>query len=372
MKKILIFIDWFTPAVNAGGPISSVENMVNLLANDFEFYIITGSKDLNSDQNLKGIVLNKWQKVGMANVIYMDKDQRKIKTIKALVAEISPFKIYLNGIFSFNFSILPCLLFKSKYDIVIAPRGMLGIGALSIKYFRKNIFINLMKVFFIYKNIHWHLSNDQELRDLNKVISPNINYSILPNITKKIEFQERKKSNNILKLISICRVNKIKNIEFFLKVLSGIKFKCHYTIIGFIEDSLYHKSLLKISKLLPSNIFVEFKGQQKFSQITNDLKSANIFISTSNNENFGHSIVESLASGLPVVISEHCPWINLEQNNAGFRLPLNQDIFREKLIYFHDMNTETYNGFNNGSRDYYDKFINPGIFKNGYIKMFCK
>ena len=52
MKKILIFIDWFTPAVKAGGPISSVENMVNFLAEAFEFYIITGAKDLNSEHNL--------------------------------------------------------------------------------------------------------------------------------------------------------------------------------------------------------------------------------------------------------------------------------------------------------------------------------
>ena len=57
MKKILIFIDWFTPAVKAGGPISSVENMVNFLAEAFEFYIITGAKDLNSKHNLQGIVL---------------------------------------------------------------------------------------------------------------------------------------------------------------------------------------------------------------------------------------------------------------------------------------------------------------------------
>ena len=69
MKKILIFIDWFTPAVKAGGPISSVENMVNFLAQEFDFYIITGAKDLNSEHNLQGVVLNKWQKVGRANVI---------------------------------------------------------------------------------------------------------------------------------------------------------------------------------------------------------------------------------------------------------------------------------------------------------------
>ena len=372
MKKILIFIDWFTPAVKAGGPISSVENMINFLAKEFEFYIITSSKDLNSKQNLEGLVLNKWQKVRSANVIYLEKSHLKNKILKSLVAEINPSKIHLNGIFSFKFSILPYWLFKTKYNIIIAPRGMLGKGGLAIKPNRKIIFLQLMKSLSIYKNIHWHLSNDQELEDLNRVISKSINYSILPNITKKIEFQERKKSSKVLNLISICRVNKIKNIEFFLRVLSNIKFECNYTIIGFVEDSNYYNSLLKISESLPSNITVEFTGQQKFSKITDHLKSAHIFISTSNNENFGHSIVESLATGLPVLISENCPWNNLEKYNAGFRLPLTLSYFKEKLIYFNEMSPKSYKGFNNGSKNYYDKFINPSIFKEGYIKMFSE
>ena len=372
MKKILIFIDWFTPAVKAGGPISSVENMVNSLAEEFEFYIITGAKDLNSKQNLQGVVLNKWQKVRNVNIIYLEKSHLKNKILKSLVAEINPFKIYLNGIFSFKFSILPSWLFKTKHNIIIAPRGMLGTGALAIKPNRKIIFLQLMKSISIYKNIHWHLSNDLELEDLNRVVSKNITYSILPNVTKKIEFQERKKSSKILNLISICRVNKIKNIEFFLRVLSEIKFECHYTIIGFVEDSNYYNSLLKISESLPSNITVEFLGQQKFSKIIDYLKSTHVFISTSKNENFGHSIVESLATGLPVLISENCPWNNLEKYNAGFRPPLTNSCFKEKLIYFNEMSSKYYMEFNNGSRNYYDKFINPSIFKKGYIKMFSE
>ena len=34
------------------------------------------------------------------------------------------------------------------------------------------------------------------------------------------------------------------------------------------------------------------------------------------------------------------------------------------------MSPKSYKGFNNGSRDYYDKFVNPSVYKNGYIKLF--
>ena len=64
------------------------------------------------------------------------KSYLKNKILQSLVAEINPSKIYINGIFSFKFSILPCLLFKTKYNTIIALR-MLGTGALAVKSFEK-------------------------------------------------------------------------------------------------------------------------------------------------------------------------------------------------------------------------------------------
>ena len=47
------------------------------------------------------------------------------------------------------------------------------------------------------------------------------------------------------------------------------------------------------------------------------------------NENYGHSIVESLLTGCPVIISDQTPWTDLQENNAGYSLPLND---RQKFI----------------------------------------
>ena len=95
MSKVLIFIDWYLPAIRGGGPISSVVNMVNLLSKNFDFFIVTGSKDLNSENNLQDIILNKWQKVGLAEVIYLEKSSQKIKILKEIInnlAKISSIK----------------------------------------------------------------------------------------------------------------------------------------------------------------------------------------------------------------------------------------------------------------------------------------
>jgi len=52
----------------------------------------------------------------------------------------------------------------------------------------------------------------------------------------------------------------------------------------------------------------------------------------SQGENFGHTMVEALAAGLPLLISDRTPWKELERQNAGWDLPLEEpSCFWEQL-----------------------------------------
>ena len=74
-KRIAVFIDWFRPGFKAGGPITSCANMVDLLENDFHFYIFTSDRDYMEDKPYKGVTANQWTKYSdNCDVLYISKE----------------------------------------------------------------------------------------------------------------------------------------------------------------------------------------------------------------------------------------------------------------------------------------------------------
>ena len=103
--------------------------------------------------------------------------------------------------------------------------------------------------------------------------------------------------------------------------------------------------------------------------VVNYLRNADLFISTSFNENYGHSIVEALSVGVPVLISENNPWVNLEAYSAGYRLPLILDQFRNKLNEFNVMDNADFSHLKMGALRYYKEKISPLNFKKDYLDL---
>ncbi len=331
--KILIFIDWYVPAYKAGGPIRSVYTTVETFSDRYEFFVITSNTDIDNKQI--NVETDKWCKQGSANVLYLTKDAINSKRFVKEVEHICPKFIYLNSLFSHKFTLQPLSLFKNTHKVILAPRGMLGKESLAIKPLKKKLFLSYAKLFGVYKNVYWHATSEIEKEEIIKVfgeksrifIEPNI--ALVPNTLKIIP-----KRVGELSLIMVGRIVPIKNILFLLEVLKEVDENNHLrlTLIGPVEDTEYWNRCQQAIKELPKSVNVQMLGAQPPEQVRKQIENNHLLVSTSLNENFGHSIAEALSLGRPVLVSEHTPWKDLKQKGIGADLPLSVERFKRELV----------------------------------------
>jgi glycosyltransferase involved in cell wall biosynthesis len=101
-----------------------------------------------------------------------------------------------------------------------------------------------------------------------------------------------------------------------LEKVSSIKYqvssiKLIFDLYGTIYNASYWKECQLVINRLPSNITVNFCGSLEKEKVQATLKEYDFLFMPSQGENFGHSIIESLLAGCPVIISDRTPWRNL-------------------------------------------------------------
>jgi len=357
-KKILIFAGYYTPSFKGGGPIQSISNLVNVLNFDFEFYILAFDRDLGDKKPFNNINKNVWNKVEEAKVIYVKPDKINFQFIRAITNQINFHAIYLNSLFSFNLTILPLILNKLKLikvsKIVLAPRGQLSKGALGINQRKKQFFIKLGNYLKLYDGLTWHVTANEEKKEVKKYFKANEIYNI-KNLTINyngldLEKNIRKRKGK-LKIIFISRISPKKNLGFVIDTLNEVKGSVELNIFGPIEDVAYWRKCQNKIEALNPNIDVNYCGLLKHSQVINQFKKNHIFFFPTLGENFGHVIFESLIGGCPIVLSDQTPWRKLREKNIGWDIDLkNKKTFIKVIQEYVLMNQEEYN---KTSRDAY-------------------
>ena len=315
-NKLLILSDWYLPAVKAGGPVRSVVAIVEILKPYFEISVLTSDRDIGDVAPYKDVISDSWLEKEGFRIKYLSPAKIKVEISNELKLDYS--KIYLNSFFSFNFAIqvLWQLDKVRRKSVVLAPRGMLAEGALGVKPFKKSLFLIAAKLFRVYDFITWHASTQLEKDEILSIF-PNAKIETLRNLSLvKIQNSiERKPSNNIIKLVTVARISPVKNLLFLIDVFSKLRCHSQLDIIGPIEDERYYS---ECSELVTSKALnVNFLGSIDNSKIAERFDKYDLFILPTLGENFGHSILEALASCLPVLISDRTSWNQVSSVNAG-------------------------------------------------------
>ncbi|MCC6600470.1 MAG: glycosyltransferase [Crocinitomicaceae bacterium] len=337
-KRILILTDWYLPGFMAGGPIRSLANMVELIEHDF--FIITRNTDLNSSVPYSGIETGKWNRFNdRCQIWYFEEKDISEEAMRNILLNGHFDWIYMNSLFSKKFTLLPMKILrreKMTHRVLLAPRGMLKEGALSVKPLKKKLFISMARMLGCFNGITWHATSESEREEIKRYFGSSSAIRVAPNLSlapgQTVAGPE--KISGEMKLISIARISPEKGISEAIAYVrdAGLKGNVVIDFYGTQQNKDYLDECKKLAAGI-NGITLRFPGHADAKDIFGLMSGYHFFYLPTKGENYGHAIAEALIASLPVLISDKTPWRNLEEVKAGWDLPLVSEEFAKMLRY---------------------------------------
>ncbi|MBO3129941.1 glycosyltransferase family 4 protein [Dermatophilus congolensis] len=317
--RILIAAPYYTPAWRGGGPIRSLAAITNQHGDRHHFLVITSAYDWG------GVPLDvdttDWVRTGSALVRYLPTTFGSLNTIPAYVrawrqATSSPSGppdiTYLTGAFPPLWTLLPLLLARTKIlslgRVLIAPRGEFGTGALALKAKKKRCFLAAARFAGLYRDVTWHASSSAEAVDIRSVF-PEARILIRQNETDlpTCATRPRTLTTSALRLLYLGRLSPKKGIETFLAALRYVNSPVQVTIAGTADSDEYASTLRALAN--KSKHPVSFVGGIERNRVQETFCEHDLFVFPTTNENFGHTVAESLSAAVPVMLHRgSTPW----------------------------------------------------------------
>lgn len=330
--KVLVFNLFYLPGYRAGGPIRTLANMVERLGAEIDFRLVTLDRDLGDLGPYPIAGANRWVRMGNAQVRYLERAAVTSREIVDIVEEVGPDFLYLNSFFDpvFTQRVLWARWLRKvpAVPVVIAPRGEFSSAALGLKAVKKSAYIGLMRILGIYRGLVWHASSDEEKGDILRRL-PFVSLDevrVAMNLAPAPEAADMERTDwcasEKLRICFLGRIAPMKNLDYALKVLAGVRVPVNFSVYGPVESESYWKECQAMIKKLPSNIEVEYLGAVESAHVKRTLAKHDLFFFPTRGENYGHVIHEALSAGLPVLISDRTPWTRLEEMGVGWAFAL--------------------------------------------------
>jgi glycosyltransferase involved in cell wall biosynthesis len=381
--RILILADWYLPGSKAGGPVSAIANLIELVGDEFRFHVITRDRDLTETSTYAGVRTDHWLPVGKASVLYTS--DFSFSNLRRHILDISPNVIYLNSFFSRltrRTLLLRQLGLVPVSAVVLAPRGEFSPGALSLKRLRKWLYQLVAMQTGLYRDLTWQASSDLEKEHITAagvangrrnrgrvVVTPDVPSPHL--LEFPLELQRREKQVGTVHLIFLSRISRKKNLHFALKSLASVRGHVEFEIVGPVEDAEYWSECQEQIRVLPKNIAVSWTGPVRHEHVSCTFFQHQFLLLPTLGENFGYAIIEALAAGCPVVISDQTPWRDLRSAGAGWDLPLGRpDLWQKALQECVAMDDRTYQPMSERARCFAEQWLSSPFFHRDSVNLF--
>lgn len=241
-----------------------------------------------------------------------------------LVRDIKPDIVHLQGLWKMSTHAMNVMAFRQDVPIVVSPRGMLDPWALSVKSLKKKVGMALYQRRDLDRATAFHAASPEEAEHIEAqgFSQPII---IAPNAVDLPGLAPRSASGGSTRTaLFLSRLHPGKGLLLLAEAWGKVRPKgWKIRVVG--PDGYGHKKevVAAIESLGISEDW-QFDGEISDKDKWAIYQSADLFIHPSASENFGISIAEALASGLPVITTKGCPWGEI-QGRCGWWIDRNVD-----------------------------------------------
>jgi glycosyltransferase involved in cell wall biosynthesis len=230
--------------------------------------------------------------------------------------------LYVNSLWNPVFTVIPIVAMRlgmiHARKVLIAPRGELSIGALSLKKARKLAFLVLWRRFLDGMDAMWHASSNDEAAQIRAVVpSARVEVSLDPVLLPIEPLQAKEANSGCARLVFIGRISRKKNVDLILTALRDLSKPVEFDIYGPLEDPAYWSKCESLIRQVPKFVQVKYRGELTPSEVPPTFSKYEAFIFPTLGENFGHVIAESLSASCPVVCSDRTPWTRILEAGGG-------------------------------------------------------
>ncbi len=315
------------PGYRAGGPIQSVAQLLKRLS-ERDVPVITRDRDLGSvapysNSSMEVVNLEKeWE------VNYVSPGITGFPTVYKKLTEFKGGIVYINGMWTFELTLLPVVFLARTRRLIIAPRGMLNPSALLYKATLKRLILTLLKVFVPQERLCFHATSADEATHI-RMLFPKAEVAVIPNLPASLEarpfvMNEQEK----LKLICVGRLSPEKNQAFLIAILQQFQRKVELHLVGDLSNVNY----VDHCKSIDTKGIVHYRNALPQQEVWELLKTMDIWVSPTEGENYGHALVEALQLGIPVIVSDNTPWTEaINRYHMGAVLPLQPNVWRDAV-----------------------------------------
>lgn len=305
--KILHITPSYKPAYYYGGPIVSVASLCEeLVKNHHDVVVYTTSANGPNELNVKrGII----QKIDDVEVIYFkriikDPVHLSPSLLQTLWKKCKKYDVvHIHSWWNLVAILSALICYLQSVRIIISPRGMLSSYSINNKNISlKKIFHVLLAKRMMKKNL-FHATSEREKKEI-KLLLPQAEITVIPNfVSLPIHTNVRTDETPELKLLFLSRIDPKKGLDILLEALAECKIDFTLTIVGSGEINYINK-LKTFAEEQNITSKISWKGSifknEKFDLIADHT----VTILPSYDENFGNVIVESLAVGTSVLVSD--------------------------------------------------------------------